>query len=580
MAAKKTLAKLFFLGLMGFALTPILVSFFTFMVFTKPSIERQTSNYADFIVDQFAEELSSNMKMLNNMAAYLMSEKRIRDIMSSTEPVTDREKNQMEQSISRAVLYNLAWDERYVHSIYLFREDDEYFGIFRENYSSFVLERMQEVYKRYREQSSTRTLFLDENAAYGYYVQDYYQIALQKQQKVGKLIIEVDVAKLMQGYNFESIYPQSAAFLSNLKGNIIFEANAEDALRDRLSVYPNDSSGFVSLEKGRKYYHSIEKLPRYDLKLDVFIPVDVVMEGYTSTINSYSWIQTLILSIAAVVCFWVLYRVRKYSKEALKRVERISTGDFSTEMMEGSHYRETELLAQTLNNLSAQLRDLFREVYEKGVQLSQAEYHRLEAQINPHFLFNVLETINMRCVEAGQMETSKMVTDLGRLLQSNITTKNKQKITYEEELRYATYYLSLQKGRFHGKLVYKIDIEEDELLSYYLPKLTLQPIIENSVVHGLENKLEGGMLQVSIWEEEDTIYTRIVDDGIGFDVSSLDLKSRKDPDIQRGRHHIALANVQRRIELLYGEGYGIQITSKAGIGTTVLITLPKDSVEE
>lgn len=108
----------------------------------------------------------------------------------------------------------------------------------------------------------------------------------------------------------------------------------------------------------------------------------------------------------------------------------------------------------------------------------------------------------MRCMAAGQYELCRVVSNLANLLRANVANRGQQKITPEEELRYVRCYLELQKERYGAKLRYEIELESQNLLGYYLPKLTIQPLVENSVVHGLENKRGGGSVHISIWEED------------------------------------------------------------------------------
>lgn len=184
----------------------------------------------------------------------------------------------------------------------------------------------------------------------------------------------------------------------------------------------------------------------------------------------------------------------------------------------------------------------------------------------------------MRCMAAGQYELCRVVSNLANLLRANVSNRGQQKITLEEELRYVRYYLELQKERYGEKLCYEIELESQELLRYYLPKLTIQPLVENSVVHGLENKRGGGSVRISIWEEEDEIDMRVWDDGVGFDTASLFQDDADEAD--RQHNHVALPNVRRRIQLLYGQEYGLNVTSAPGSGTTVLVNLPLDRGEK
>ena len=132
--------------------------------------------------------------------------------------------------------------------------------------------------------------------------------------------------------------------------------------------------------------------------------------------------------------------------------------------------------------MANRLDTLFYEVYQKGLLLRDAEIGQLESQIQPHFIFNILELINMRCMAAGQPAICTTVQNLAQLLRANVVHNGEQTITFREELEYVKYYLALQKERFEEKLQYAVNLEDPEILDYALPKLTIQPLVENSIV--------------------------------------------------------------------------------------------------
>lgn len=253
----------------------------------------------------------------------------------------------------------------------------------------------------------------------------------------------------------------------------------------------------------------------------------------------------------------------------LHTIGSIGSGDFSVRMDE-TPYTETTAISHAFNDMADRLDTLFQEVYQRGLLLRDAEIHQLESQIQPHFIFNILELINVRCMVAGQPAICTTVQNLAQLLRASVVNHGKQIITLQEELDSVKYYLALQKERFEEKLQYTVDVEDDKLLGCYLPKLTIQPLVENSIVHGLEPKRHGGWVRVSIWEEEDAVYIRVHDDGVGFDPSAIPQPGSDD----KHHTHIALHNIERRFQLLYGEPYGMSIKSEPGHGTSIVLTLP------
>ena len=274
----------------------------------------------------------------------------------------------------------------------------------------------------------------------------------------------------------------------------------------------------------------------------------------------------LLALLLAATCLILLLRPLR---QMLHTIGSIGSGDFSVRMDE-TPYTETTAISHAFNDMADRLDTLFQEVYQRGLLLRDAEIHQLESQIQPHFIFNILELINVRCMVAGQPAICTTVQNLAQLLRASVVNHGKQIITLQEELDSVKYYLALQKERFEEKLQYTVDVEDDKLLGCYLPKLTIQPLIENSIVHGLEPKRHGGWVRVSIWEEEDAVYIRVHDDGVGFDPSAIPQPGSDD----KHHTHVALHNIERRFQLLYGEPYGMSIKSEPGHGTSIVLTLP------
>ena len=169
-----------------------------------------------------------------------------------------------------------------------------------------------------------------------------------------------------------------------------------------------------------------------------------------------------------------------------------------------------------------------------------------------------------------------MVHSLGELLRSNFTFSNQEKIKIEEELKYVNFYLELQNIRFGDKISVHIDIDDENLLNLLIPKLALQTIVENAVVHGLENKIGNGSLEINIYTEDNLVHLVITDNGIGFDTLKLNEHLANVSDSNYSTQHIGLTNVNQRIKLYYGDLYGIHVYSKIGQGTKVSIKIPID----
>jgi len=215
-----------------------------------------------------------------------------------------------------------------------------------------------------------------------------------------------------------------------------------------------------------------------------------------------------------------------------------------------------------------------------------AQYLALQNQINPHFLYNTLECIRSEAVLKGMDDISSMTEALATYFRYTISNVDNL-VTVEDELKNVENYYTIQHYRFEEKISLKISLDKDsdsDILKWYMPKLILQPIVENAIYHGLESKVGQGELQIHLEHAAHRLIIRISDDGVGMpkervnEINSRLLQISKNDlaTLSSSQKHagIAIVNVNNRIKLLFGEVYGVHINSTENIGTDVEITLP------
>ena len=225
---------------------------------------------------------------------------------------------------------------------------------------------------------------------------------------------------------------------------------------------------------------------------------------------------------------------------------------------------------------------------EADYYAKQIELAALQSQINPHFLYNTLDTIRGQALIDGNAEVAEMIKTLSSFFRYSISRKGAA-VTLRDELENIQNYMKIQQYRFGDRFRLEVDIDEPSVLDYYIPRLIFQPIAENAIVHGLKDTLRGGIISISV-EAEDDLIIMISDNGKGMSLDELDALNRRihavvadsGEDAPKDAAHtgIALANVHRRIELLYGAPYGVNIYSSANRGTNVELVLPIREVEE
>ena len=209
----------------------------------------------------------------------------------------------------------------------------------------------------------------------------------------------------------------------------------------------------------------------------------------------------------------------------------------------------------------------------------QAEIDALQSQINPHFLYNTLESIRGQAIEEEVEGIEKMVKALADIFRYSITNKNAM-VTLEEELKNIANYLNIQQFRFNNKFIVINEIEEDTKNSL-IPKLAIQPLVENAILHGLETKPGKGTLRIKTTSTLDSVLISIEDDGDGIDKETLDaineclargINSRNECHVKIG---LGLININERIKLIFDDSFGLRIFSMKHMGTKVELRIPK-----
>lgn len=258
-------------------------------------------------------------------------------------------------------------------------------------------------------------------------------------------------------------------------------------------------------------------------------------------------------------------KMRRIEKGDLDNLEEQALGFVSQTAQD-----EVSQLNRTFKMMIRRIRELIDENYAKQLVIRETELKALQAQINPHFLYNTLESINWLAKVNKQKQISEMVEALGFLLRSSIGVKEPL-ISLEKELNIVRSYVTIQKTRFEERLDFRLEVPE-ELQDALIPKLTLQPLVENAIRYALEPNIEPCTIVISIEREEQGLTLKVSDNGPGMTAEFI-------RDLQQGRvqtrgEGIGLANITERIQLVFGSDWGTGIESLPGEGTTILVHIP------
>ncbi len=409
------------------------------------------------------------------------------------------------------------------------------------------------------------------------------QIKTRKGKDVGVLVMHLRNERIQ-----EALSEREASTRILLNGEYEIAGNKEgpplSSFREYLPAH--DKGGTIQRNitcDGEEYVMTCNNVPLEESEDAIQI---VSLQNYSSILQEVDkqsrdgvliFMFSIALSILMILVFSFSFgrRVNRFRRQMQKAAE----GNFELDDKIGGN-DEISQLYEYLTTMIWKIQGLIAEVYREQLHAEQlktrqkdAEYKMLASQINPHFLYNTLETIRMKARRQGQPEIEELVKMLAKILRCNVQAGNRD-VTIASETELLEYYLKIQQYRFGERIQYHIAVDEEVENEKILP-LLMQPIVENSIVHGLESKEGDGNIYVLIRKEEDHISIIIEDDGMGMSSEKLeDLKKRMQSGEGTGGSHIGICNVSQRIRLKYGEGYGIDIESAEGAGTKVRIVIP------
>ncbi|PWW07301.1 two-component system sensor histidine kinase YesM [Paenibacillus cellulosilyticus] len=400
---------------------------------------------------------------------------------------------------------------------------------------------------------------------------------------LGDMLIAVDLSFIDKIFhNFESSNRANLWLMSDA-GEIIYHSDRSligtmDTEKDN---YPLRSGSFRANHAGGAKLMSINTASISGWTLVHSIPLSELMQRTNLVRNVTILLFIAISVITSLIAVWISWSMTRPLKRLSGLMKTVEMGNFQVDL-KVPHRDEIGMLARSFNSMVSTIRDLIQKNYQVELRQKEAELYALQSQINPHFLYNTLETIGM-AVEEGETEAVvDMVTLLGRMFRFSVSNQSKW-VTIAQEVQHAEDYLTIQKFRFEDRLAFRIDkkMTDSHFLQLFTPKFILQPVVENAIKHGLDvrRKME---VCLSVSEEFDArtgepcIVFRVSDNGPGISsekLFQLEEALKKDSFAPKSAN-FGLSNVNARIGMMLGNDYGIQLHSIEGIGTEVLIRIP------
>lgn len=313
-----------------------------------------------------------------------------------------------------------------------------------------------------------------------------------------------------------------------------------------------------------------------------------IMEQSIELVKLAIWMILLTSLLLLIATYWFSLSITRPIQQLTVAASELSKGKFDKEITVKTN-DEISFLAKTfdhmrnnINNLIQQMKEkakLERELQQNKIILQESHFRSLQSQINPHFLFNTLNTLSKKAYLEGSEEISDLLVSVADLLRYNLKQIDRS-VTLRDELMIVKQYMEIQKARFTDRLQLQEDIDES-CLGVGIPALTLQPIIENAVIHAVEPSVDGGVISISVKDDHEYVMVQIKDDGMGMTEEKI-TQILMEHQVQTEGHStgIGFSNVVKRLRLFYGRDDVISINSTKGVGTAVLLKIPKQRGEK
>ena len=345
----------------------------------------------------------------------------------------------------------------------------------------------------------------------------------------------------------------------------------------QLILDQTDSSGYLQLPNNRQetiFYAEVPYAP--DWLYCVHILNSNLFSSFNQLMKMLIRFTLFLLAFSIALALWLSHSITAPIERLNSSMQAVSEGNLKV-VYHNSGNDEIAMLGHSFNTMVGRIRELIEQVIHAQTQRRKAEIRALQAQINPHFLYNTLDTIQWKALEYNATEVSDMIYQLASMFRISVSD-GREFIPVLAEIQHVESYLKLQKMRLQDCFSYEINIQAgtEDLM---IPKLILQPLVENSLTHGLDRKKKDGMIRIRVFLEENRISLSVQDNGIGIPEGQMnrlldDLKNHKESD------HYGLYNIHERLYLTYRDHYSLKMESPEGKGLKITLSFPVEEEEK
>jgi len=544
-------------------------------------MDRTSTMYAEQTVEVINQQLETYLEELERLSLFPYFHSGVMDILRKTKQQETPEERYNEHKLFMDMFDNIMLNPREdLLNVTLYRQDGNRY------FNTRVYVNLNHDYDWKSSDWYQRTLAANGNVVYTIHSSDdkrfstldhdiFYISRLIKSdngKNLGVILIDANFQGIAEMLKAVGLGKNSNVIVRDGSGTIIFSQN-KLYLKEVMSSHFEEKK--LNIEGETLFIENYES-SKTGWTISVIVPSGEISNSFVSIREIISMMLVLFALITILVTFWFSEKLTRPVRELHQRMKMVENGNYDVTVTISSN-DEIGSLGRTFNKMSSKIKELIHEVYEFTIRQKEAELTNLKMQIRPHFLYNTLEAIRSLADIQDNQEVVKMTTSLGSILRYSIKTHAKL-VPIEKELDYIRQYLTIQQIMVGDSIKIEYDIDPD-IVNYQSIPLMFQPLVENAFQHGLYGKRRGGLIRIEGKRAGDKLHFTILDNGKGITAEKLELinKALKSPKkLAKGESPIGIgvSNVNQRINIVFGESYGLQMAQNPEGGTSVHITIP------
>ena len=585
--------RIFYRLLMMFIFATLLpITFFSIWSYRKNSqvIREKVYDSVNAVLDQFSNQINQKIEKIRNDSIEISYMSEIQDAVMNYKGYNNRELNKLKINVTKEMSTKYAFDN-IVAGITLYTLEGEKINVYGESvYTINLSETDLEEFLPYLQEKGGKCVFRSVNE------KDQEALANLKREAiiVGKAIKQSNTGNTI-GYmllqinenNFSDIYAgmnknmNARAFILDSEGTVI---STVGDYADIGELYPDEKireqllKANLELKEQQKLDREDivlmgRKMSKNDWKLFFLIPNSYLQTGLSGALLNFIAISVICISIGIIVTFIFSYSIILPLNEVNKGLQQFEEGNLSISLSEKAHDEITALSIQ-FNHMAKKINRLLDKVKNDEKQKRKLEIQALQAQINPHFLANTLNTAAYIARMKREETIEILLNAIIELLRNSMKNDDSMHLI-KNEMELIKQYITIQDYRLLGKFTVNIQIDP-EIEKYSIPRFILQPVVENAIIHGVEPLDRRGAISIRGYLQDEKILFVITDNGVGMEKEQVEKMLNNRCNIEKGRFSgVGIGNVNSRMQLIFGEQYGLTIKSEKNMFTSVVISFPK-----